>query len=432
MTYAKNLLGYNGDEDNYTKNNTNNTFFKTSFKTYSNFATNWIAITNNNKPNPSNNSSKFPSNSETYFRIPLQGDVLLDSFLRFKLYDNNANNGIKDVNINNTDVGIGEYTALSLIKNIDLLYNDKVISSLDKNFIASYMKLSSNCNSYIKYRKFSSYNNNSTIYDKYMPDNGKYIKYVCLPLPFWYTKSEGLGFPMWALNDPNLGMKITLENYDNNNIYGENTCNIFDIELLAKYGYLDDKEKDMFKNVPLEYNIEQIEITNKVILKNNISFNEKINIPYTHFVKCIIWNITENDKLGYNETKEKFEFDSCKGINNTSLSLNGNMVFSNTSSNITAIVNRHIYFKCPDSNIDINSEIKGKNDLDIHTHSFSINPLDYKLSGFLTTSKFNQCILNIQGTTPTNDDLNNYSVNVYTLKHNIIRFKDGIMDILFN
>ena len=213
MSHAKILLGAVGNEDGYLSLNSKNTFFKSTYKTHTNFSTNWLTIPNNNKPQPSESSTKFPPKSTLYFRIPLQGDIILDNYLRFKLYDDEANDSQnKDFTLNNVNPkkGIGEFTALSLINKIELLYNDKIIDVIDKNYLASFMKISQTSENFLKYRKFSSFDNNSTIYDKYMPTGGKYIRYVSLPIPFWYTKSEGLGFPMWALNDPNIGIKITL------------------------------------------------------------------------------------------------------------------------------------------------------------------------------------------------------------------------------
>ena len=450
MSYGKNTLGAVGKEDGYLTYNAKNTFFKKSFKTHTYFGSNWITIGNNHKPSSSSSAAsfattKFPSKSNIYFRFPFQADMLLNTILRFKVFDNEA--GIlsadptktHDLSLNvGSELGIGEFTALSLIDRIELVYNDKVISSLDKNYIANHMKLSLCNEKYINYRKMSSYDSNPTVFDSYMPEAadstdrlngiGKFVRYLNLPLPFWFTKSEGAAFPMWALQNPNLGMKITLSDY--NNIYGSNSCNIFDVELLAHYAYLETDEKNKFKNTSLEYVIEQVDILNKTTILSNKSFTKKISIPGTHFLKYLVWNLTENDKLGFNGSK--FEFDSCEGLTNISISVNGNQVISDLNSNITRLINRHMLFSSPKTNLkDNNSDsTKGNNDFNIHTYSFCLEPLNYQPSGFITTEKFNNVILDIKGTTP--DTSNNYDLNVYGVKHNILRINNGILDILFN
>lgn len=430
MSHAKILLGAVGIEDEKITNNAKQTYFKYNYKTHTKFASNWTSVINNNKPNPNDNTTKFPPNSSVYFRLPIQGDILLDTILRFKLYDVDANNGMKNqfLNITEHNKGIGEFTSLSLIKKIQFLNNDKIISELDKIFIANFMKLSLENDKYQNYRKLSSFDNNSSVKDKYMPKDGKFVRYVSLPLPFWFTKSEGLGFPMWALTDPNIGMKIILDDYQNVN--NNNTCNIFDIEILAKYAYLDMSEKEKFKNIPLEYNIEQLEIVDKISINNNTNFSKKINLPSTHFIKYIMWNLTENDKLGFNG--DKFEFDSCDGITDISLNINGNQVISDLNNNVTRLINRHRFFKSPRTNIDLDYNVKGSNDLNLHTYSFCLQPLSYQSSGFFTTEKFNQSVLSIKGITPNSNSNNIFTLNIYLVKQNIIRFKNGKMDILFN
>ena len=450
MSYGKNTLGAVGKEDGYLTYNAKNTFFKSSFKTHTYFGSNWITIGNNHKPSSSSSSAsfantKFPSKSEIYFRLPFQGDMLLNTVLRFKVFDNNA--GIlsedptktHDINLNTgSDLGLGEFTALSLVKKVELIYNNKIISSLDKNYISNRMKLSLSHEEYINFRKMSSYDSNSTIFDSYMPESadssdrlngvGKFVRFVCLPLPFWFTYNEGSAFPMWALNNPNVGLKITLSDYDN--FYGSNNCNIFDMELLAHYAYLETNEKEKFRNTALEYVIEQVDIINKITILPNISFTKKIPLQASHFVKYLIWNLTENDKLGYNGSK--FEFDSCSGLNSISISINGNQVISDINSTITKLINRHMLFKAPYTNLkEMNdSSTKGSNDLNIHTYSFCLEPLNFQPSGFITTEKFNNVILEIKGITPNSSY--DYDLNVYTVKHNIIRINNGKLDILFN
>ena len=182
MSYGKNTLGAVGKEDGYLTYNAKNTFFKKSFKTHTYFGSNWITIGNNHKPSSSSSAAsfattKFPSKSNIYFRFPFQADMLLNTILRFKVFDNEA--GIlsadptktHDLSLNvGSELGIGEFTALSLIDRIELVYNDKVISSLDKNYIANHMKLSLCNEKYINYRKMSSYDSNPTVFDSYMPE----------------------------------------------------------------------------------------------------------------------------------------------------------------------------------------------------------------------------------------------------------------------
>jgi hypothetical protein len=64
----------------------------------------------------------------------------------------------------------------------------------------------------------------------------------------------------------------------------------------------------------------------------------------------------------------------------------------------------------------------------IYIYSFSLEPLEKKTSGFLSTQKFNTSILEIN----FKNSAIGKDLYVYSVKHNIVRFKDGTLSILFN
>ena len=431
MSNHKVVLGTIGKEDQFLKIDAKNTFFKKSYKTYSNFGLNWNTISNNNKPS-SYDISSFPPKSKTYFRIPFQGDIILDTIVRFKIMDKKANDsGLLNQNI---DDGMGELTSLSLLQKIQLLNKDKNLSEMDKNYLACYYKLYLNSEQYKKMKEMTSFNNKTSIYDKSL---GKYVRYCYLPLPFWYSFSEGLGLPMWSLTDPTLGINIELDDYSSSNVSpgasSNNSINdniIFDIELLVKYAYLNNIEKKRFKSIPLEYYIDQIDIVEKIEISET-NFSKKINLPTNNFIKFIMVNLTPNQKLGYNSDTSRYEFDSLDSISNINISVNGNLILKGNS-NLTSLINRYQNFMCPIMNKDLDNNDKGINDFHIHTHSFCLEPMNYKASGFLSTKKFNDITLEINGTLSTFANISNYTLNIYQIKTNIIRINNGDLNILFN
>ena len=209
MSNARILLGAIGEEDGYLTKDATNTFFKKAYRTHTQFGQNWNIITNNNK----NTSGNFGPNSKVYFRLPFEGDLLLNTMLRFKLdvteyYPLDTNANTDKISTANIDL----YTAASLIKKISIKNNDKIIDTLDSNFIVTHQKLHLNSENFTKFTKMSSYlhNKNNRIIDKYLD---KTIVYVTLPLPFWFTKSPGSALPMWALTDHNIGIEVELSDY---------------------------------------------------------------------------------------------------------------------------------------------------------------------------------------------------------------------------
>jgi hypothetical protein len=79
------------------------------------------------------------------------------------------------------------------------------------------------------------------------------------------------------------------------------------------------------------------------------------------------------------------------------------------------------------------TEPKFQTILPLYTYSFGLEPVLNKDSGFLSTDQFTHSQLTLE----FNDlDLdisgNQYTeCNIYLVRHNIIRIKDGVLDILF-
>ena len=420
MSNARILLGAIGEEDGYLTKKAKNTFFKKAYRTHTQFGQNWNIVTNNDR----NTENNYSPNKKIYFRLPLEGDILLNTMLRFKLdltefYPVNSAANVDNIDSSN----IGIFTAASLIKKISIKNNDKVISSIDSNFIVNNEKLCSSTEKFTRFVEMTSYNFNkqNRVIDKYLD---KTIVYVTLPLPFWFTKTPGSALPMWALTEHNIGIEVELSNYQIAPL--GLTKFIHDIELLTNYGYLTQDEKIKFKNLPLEYVIEQVDIIDKINVNANSTIKTKSILPGTHFVKYLMWNMVKKDQVGDDQ------FDSKSGISNTSITINGNSILSNANSNFTSLINRYNFFKFPDvnyQNLNRLSQISPNYDQNIHVYSFCINPTSYKLSGFTTTSKFNQVALEID---ITNSSADNLELNIYQIKHNIMRIENGILNILFN
>ena len=65
----------------------------------------------------------------------------------------------------------------------------------------------------------------------------------------------------------------------------------------------------------------------------------------------------------------------------------------------------------------------------VYNYSFSMTPMLNKLSGFLTTEKFNDVAFEFDIKEST---ITSRQVNLYLVKHNIIRINDGNLNILYN
>ena len=440
MANTKILLGAIGEEDGYLTQDAKNTLFKTSYKTHSQFSSNWNVISNNN----GGQSSKFTAGSSHYFRLPFEGDLIMNTYLRFVLPAEDIPGTPPITALDKTKNY--DFLALCLLDKIELLYKSKTLSWFDKNYLANYFKLNLTTEKFLNYRKMSSIttdNNNST-YDKFLDLN---VYYIDIPLPFWFTKSEGQALPVWSLTDNDLGINIKLADsfkYTHNSS-GDSVDlagKILDVQILVNYGYLANEEKNKFKNLSIEYVIDQVEIAHKSDVTD--SFRKKIQLPKKHYLTHLIWNLTtntsDNGRVDSNDDSTQYVFDSIEGIESSSINFNGNTLISDAGSNFTTKITRYNHFKFPENQMidrKVVSErpmgsggagASEKLDLNIHTYSFALKPNDVQVSGFVTTDKFNQVILDVSGTASSTGDV----ISVYQVHKNIIRFQNGDLNLLFN
>jgi hypothetical protein len=72
--------------------------------------------------------------------------------------------------------------------------------------------------------------------------------------------------------------------------------------------------------------------------------------------------------------------------------------------------------------------------LPLYTYSFGLDPIQNKDSGFLSTDQFTHSQLTLEFNNLsdiTNSNIQYAECNIYLVRHNIIRIKDGVLDILF-
>ena len=399
MSGSKIIILSKGEEDTYLTGDSVHSFFKNDSKTYSYFAQNWNII-------QADKDFKFSNIDNTVLRLPLEGDLISNMLLRINVSGDSATFP--------TDAA-GKYHALKLINTVTFKYNDQVLSVLDYNYIALHHKL--NCEN-TEYKKFldmvsidrRSLENNFSGINQNLKGNFLYV-----PLPFWFTKNPGSAFPIWLLNNPRLTIEISLRD----------KTNIQSLDVLTQYTNLLPKEKDVFKNSSLEYLVEQVNIVNKANFLNKSSV--KVELPRDKYVKYLLWNILDTDVTNDLQSKEYIE--------KTTILLNGNTVLNGANKNRTSLINRYNYFNTPYINsFDFYNEsgsykkYTDENDLNIHIQTFCLDPLKFQSSGFLSTDKFNNFTLEIN----TDGTLKSGTLHVYIVKHNILRIKDGILNLMHN
>jgi len=381
MADVKMILLSTGDEDQYLTGNPDYTFFKQGNKQYTYFGQNW----NLSSPNFSEMKGFFKPNCKYSYRLPIQGDIISDMVLRI---------GVNTLPGCVCSSGFGKACPYKVFKKIEIRYNDIVLSSLDTNYIKIFNELSSD----IMVKKP----------DLWAESGG----YIHIPLPFWFTRNPGSAFPIWLLNNPQITIHIETGDY--------NHSNDIQIDILSLYTNLTLNEKETFKHSSLEYLIEQIDICNKISIEKS-SKCVSVDLPQTKFIKYLAWNIVKDCPEGSGCDYEMNEEGGGNSIiNNSNILLNGNSISGDMSSRQTLLINRHCYFKAPWNNSSLSK---------IHTYSFSLDPNIFQSAGFLTSDKFSNFKLKLD---LENNSYPHYSIHTYAIKNNIMRIKDGKLELLYN
>ena len=397
MAQTKMILLNTGLEDKYLTGDPDYTFFKQGIKEYTYFGQNW----NLSSPNFAEVKSFFNPNCKYSYRLPVQGDVISDMVLRI---------GIDQfVGCDCISGSGGEVCPYNIVKKIEIRYNDLVLSSLDINYINIFYELSSD----IKVKK-------PNIWSK----SGGYFH---LPLPFWFARNPGSAFPIWLLDNPQITIHIETGDYT--------TSGDVQIDILSLYTNLTTNEKDTFKHSSLEYLIEQVDICNTINIENS-SLYVSVDLPDTKFIKYLVWNVVDDcESIACPGSGNDLDSNDIY-IQNSNILLNGNSISGDMSAHRTLFINRHCYFKTPcylnplpNGDTPTFTEIKPTPLTNIHTYSFSLNPNSFQSTGFLSSDKFNTFKLKIQ--LDASQDRKGL-LHTYAIKNNIMRIKEGQMELLYN
>jgi len=102
------------------------------------------------------------------------------------------------------------------------------------------------------------------------------VKYISIPLLFWFCRNPGLALPLIALQYHEVKVKFSL---------GEGANAGQGLNLFCDYIYLDTDERRRFAQVSHEYLIEQVQ-------EQSISYQSAQKLNFNHPVKELIWTTT--------------------------------------------------------------------------------------------------------------------------------------------
>ena len=385
---VKNTLNNITIEDSTIKSKTGLSHFKSIYKKHTNFSKNTIDV--------ESTSNSFSSSEIINFDIDNIGDLLLNVTLYIEL----------NTKVDVTNFNIVNEIIYALIESISVTCNNKIIQTFTGYWIYIWHQLNES-------------NKNQSILDSgsLLESNARNNLYrLHLPIPFWFSSKPEKAFPLLSLQNEKISIELKL--IDFKEISKDNEIFIKNIKLICDYIDLDNDEKTNYINNSLEYVIEQVEHTSKLISKNVSSF-KKIEIPRYAYVNELIWifvNIDLDFKNYFNFWKDNKDSpeDHSDHSKSVTILLNGKPIHSKLKSSY--------YRKIQ------NYQNHSKNILKncIYSYSFGLYSDEIKPAGILSLNKYNMALLEMQILASFKERL----LYLFIKKFNIIRIKDGYLHLL--
>jgi hypothetical protein len=429
MADARIILQTQGQEDQNIVQNAEFTFFKKDFRTHTQLGLDWQSINYNEK----NEEGVIRDGQTITIRIPLNGDLLNEIYLRFKVVTDER--WYVGTGSDLSECMFSPMTVFDIVDKVELMYNDHRLSELTSDYILCYMDLYKSIGEKNALANMVSYDNATREFINLDVSSVAPHTYLYMPLPFWFHKSPIHAIPLWALKDTNLTLKITLKDFSGPN----QSRKIHDVDTMVQYAFVTEEEKEQFKVLPAEYTIKQVERIDR--FEMNPNHKHRVDISPTNFIEYLLWNVQLYEEgtsggVGYRQMID--------GVKQVEIMMNGNTVIE-ADGDYFNWVQRFQHFNCdstmqlydpqvtnypmfiPSRNANVDSPMP------IYTYSFALDPRVPKESGFVSTVKFNHTAMTIES-----NDLPDVTsgfraiCSVYVVRHNILRIKDGYISMLYN
>ena len=271
--------------DSYLTHQPEISFFKYSFKKYSNFS---IENIEENFPN------RLQFGQENNITIKRHGDLIKNIYLKLEI---NAKCTTKRW-------GCVKNLGLNLIDYIELYIGEQKIDVLYGDWLNIWFELSLKKELVNGLNEMIGNNTNNTTLKK---DIIKRKIDLFIPLQFFFNKNYGLSLPLISLQRMEVKLNIKFKDFEKC-INSDQGFTIDDWEtkpiitgtLLIDYIYLDTQERNIFARSNNEILIEQHNLIESITLNSNSSkYNKYLNIY--NVTKSLYWNITLNKYIDSND-----------------------------------------------------------------------------------------------------------------------------------
>ena len=429
MTGALIQLVAIGQQDVSLTGNPEITFFKSVYKTHTNFAIDsTLQVINGN----------WGQGQTVYCTISRSGDLVGPMTLIL----GDLNQG----GITITDGYACDRTIEHCISQIDLIIGGQVIDSIDGHWLRIRSELMMNEKEKLKYCQLTS----ST--DQFSANT------LRLPLPFCFNRNPGLFIPLIALQYHEIQLAITFT--QSALIDWDNSTGLPYSSLWVDYVFLDTEERRQFAQNEQTYLIEQTQRQFETVSTiSSTEANQTISINFKHPVKEIYW-IFGNNVGEYSIYPERPNFISRNFIQGTNYIINnvtnqtipgalmntgnldGDQLILLSASNFYGFLENplstaKIVFgsqdRTPLRTFQYFNEQQpyyyhsGKPQVGIYSYSFALHPEDYQPTGTCNFSRLNnpQFQFNVTPYAATRPVSMSTNIRLYALNYNVLKISSG-------
>ena len=374
------------------------TFFKSVYKQYTKFSMESMENLFVDKP-------KF--GSMNVLKIKRYGDLISDIYLDIMLpHDPNLVNSYWTNRIGfNLLKKVELYIGKILI---DRMYGQwchiwvELTHPIDKKLLIDRMLGGMNCNGY------------SNGYSATIPHK------LTIPLFFSFCRHPGLALPLIAIrNNMEITLKFFFEKKSECIQRGElPKGDIYDATVWVEYVFMEKDQQNLYAQTPLEYVFESIQHYTQNLI---IGGTKNIALPFNLPCKELMWVVRKKytNNLNYiNIYGDKFTDFTCDHIysmvKHVQFKFNSFNVFS-SGPRANDYFNYVIPYQCH----------SGNPDLGINAYSFALYPESIEASGIINFLHLKSANINISA-------IHNGLLDMYAVCYNVIKFKDGDFELIYN
>ena len=411
-------LAVTGVQDELLTGDPQTTYFLKSFKRHTKFA---VDI----KDNQFDGDVNF--GSSLFCIIPRKGDLIKTIFIKIKLSELST--------ANSHGVGYTDSICSALIDYADLVIGGQTIERLNGEYIEIYNELfvSNSQQEALKYLygKTDSRNGLGPASGTVPGDYGTYPRTFTFPLPFYFFRNPSLAIPLHSINKQEVEVKIKLRNLNEVIVAPPSavgvpttTGTIESLSCPVEFVYISDVEKDFMSNKPINYIIEQLQMS-RVTINPSETFKQ-VALKFVNPVKEMYFVIQDKDKVSSNiltgndwynySNSQKVTSPFNEQLDRLSLDFNGENRINNDIAD-------PLYLRSAQSMLHHTRTPTKK----FYLYSFGLEPENHYPTGQVNMSRILNKILKVTTTSSTKER----ELRVYAKSINILRIENGLAGILF-